>query len=58
MGENRPWTIAVVCGESGVGKSSVARPLALRYGVPLGEVALSPRPWTDGLARVIDALAR
>lgn len=38
MGENRPWTVAVVCGASGVGKSSVARPLAVRYGVPLGEV--------------------
>jgi len=38
MVENRPWTIAVVCGASGVGKSSVARPLAVRYGVPLGEV--------------------
>ncbi|HEY0804804.1 MAG TPA: hypothetical protein VGD84_07060 [Pseudonocardiaceae bacterium] len=38
MGENRAWTVAVVCGASGVGKSSVAIPLASRYGVPLGEV--------------------
>lgn len=38
VGEDRPWTVAVVCGASGVGKSSVARPLAVRYGVPLGEV--------------------
>ena len=37
MGENRAWTVAVVCGPSGVGKSSVAIPLAARYGVPLGE---------------------
>lgn len=31
------WTITVVCGASGVGKSSVARPLAARFGVPLIE---------------------
>jgi 2-phosphoglycerate kinase len=31
------WTVLVVCGAAGVGKSSVARPLALRYGVPLAE---------------------
>src|SRR4030088_1505620 len=37
MGENRAWTVAVVCGASGVGKSRVAIPLAARYGVPLGE---------------------
>ena len=34
----RPWTVTVVCGASGVGKSRVAIPLAARYGVPLGEV--------------------
>jgi 2-phosphoglycerate kinase len=33
----REWTATVVCGASGVGKSSVAIPLAARYGVPLGE---------------------
>jgi 2-phosphoglycerate kinase len=33
----RDWTVTVVCGASGVGKSSVAIPLAARYGVPLGE---------------------
>jgi hypothetical protein len=33
----RPWTVTLVCGASGVGKSSVAIPLAARYGVPLGE---------------------
>jgi len=38
VGENRPWTVAVICGASGVGKSRVAVPLAARYGVPLGEV--------------------
>ena len=38
MGENRAWTVAVICGASGVGKSSVAVPLAARFGVPLGEV--------------------
>lgn len=31
------WIICVVCGASGVGKSSVARPLAVQYGVPLIE---------------------
>jgi 2-phosphoglycerate kinase len=36
MGENRAWTVAVVCGASGVGKSSVALPLADRCGVTLG----------------------
>jgi 2-phosphoglycerate kinase len=34
---NPPWTVTLVCGASGVGKSSLARPLAARYGVPLGE---------------------
>jgi len=33
----REWIVTVVCGASGVGKSSVAIPLAARYGVPLGE---------------------
>jgi 2-phosphoglycerate kinase len=33
----RPWTVTLVCGASGIGKSSVATPLAARYGVPLGE---------------------
>lgn len=32
-----PWTVTLVCGASGVGKSCVARPLAARYGVPLAE---------------------
>jgi 2-phosphoglycerate kinase len=31
------WTVSVICGASGVGKSSVARPLAVRCGVPLIE---------------------
>lgn len=30
-----PWVVTLVCGASGVGKTSVARGLALRYGVPL-----------------------
>jgi len=34
---NPPWTVTLVCGASGVGKSRLARPLAARYGVPLGE---------------------
>lgn len=44
MGENRdieavrPWTVAVVCGGSGVGKSTIGRALSVRYGVPLSEV--------------------
>lgn len=38
MGEIRPWTIAAVGGASGVGKSSVAIPLAHRAAVPLCEV--------------------
>jgi 2-phosphoglycerate kinase len=33
-----PWTVTLVCGASGVGKTSVAVPLAARYGVRLGEV--------------------
>jgi 2-phosphoglycerate kinase len=37
MGENRAWTVAIVCGASGVGKSSVTTQLAVRYGLPLGE---------------------
>lgn len=32
-----PWTVTLVCGASGVGKSSVARLLAARYGMPLAE---------------------
>lgn len=31
------WIVGVICGASGVGKSSVARPLAVRRGVPLIE---------------------
>lgn len=31
------WIVAVICGASGVGKSSVARALAVRHGVPLAE---------------------
>ena len=31
------WVVTLVCGASGAGKSSVARPLAARYGVPLTE---------------------
>jgi 2-phosphoglycerate kinase len=29
------WVVTLVCGASGVGKTSVAEPLARRYGVPL-----------------------
>jgi 2-phosphoglycerate kinase len=32
-----PWIVTLVCGASGVGKSSIAIPLARRYGVPLAE---------------------
>ncbi len=32
-----PWTVTLVCGASGVGKSRLAVPLAVRYGVPLAE---------------------
>ena len=32
-----PWTVTLICGASGVGKSSIAIPLARRYGVPLAE---------------------
>jgi 2-phosphoglycerate kinase len=32
-----PWVVTVVCGASGVGKTSVAVGLAARFGVPLGE---------------------
>jgi len=32
------WTVTLVCGASGVGKSSVAIPLARQYGTPLAEV--------------------
>ncbi|GAB3429686.1 hypothetical protein [Flindersiella endophytica] len=37
MSDRPPCTVAVVCGASGVGKTWVARGLAHRYGVPLGE---------------------
>jgi 2-phosphoglycerate kinase len=36
-GERPTWTVALICGASGVGKSSVAVPLAVRYAVPLAE---------------------
>jgi 2-phosphoglycerate kinase len=32
------WTVTLVCGAAGVGKSTIAAPLASRYGTPLGEV--------------------
>jgi len=32
------WTVTLVCGASGVGKSSVAIPLARQYGTSLAEV--------------------
>jgi len=32
-----PWIVTLICGASGVGKSSIAIPLARRYGVPLAE---------------------
>ena len=32
-----PWIVTLVCGASGAGKTSVAVPLAARYGVRLGE---------------------
>ncbi|MGN9906863.1 hypothetical protein ACTMTJ_04825 [Phytohabitans sp. LJ34] len=31
------WIVTVICGAAGVGKSTVARPLAVRLGVPLAE---------------------
>jgi 2-phosphoglycerate kinase len=37
-GTGSPWTVTLVCGASGVGKSHVAAELARRYGVPLAEV--------------------
>lgn len=37
MSESPPWIVTVVCGASGVGKTWVAKRLAARYGVPLGE---------------------
>lgn len=33
--ERPPWTVALICGASGVGKTTVAVGLAARYGVPL-----------------------
>jgi 2-phosphoglycerate kinase len=35
--ETPPWIVTLICGASGVGKSSIAIPLARRYGVPLAE---------------------
>jgi 2-phosphoglycerate kinase len=35
--DRRSWTVTLVCGASGVGKSSIAIQLAARYGVPLAE---------------------
>ncbi|MFE2064554.1 AAA family ATPase [Streptomyces sp. NPDC059467] len=35
--DRQSWTVTLVCGASGVGKSSIAIPLAARYGVPLAE---------------------
>jgi 2-phosphoglycerate kinase len=32
-----PWTVALICGASGVGKTTVAVELAARYGVPRAE---------------------
>ncbi|WP_203896979.1 hypothetical protein [Virgisporangium aliadipatigenens] len=32
-----PPVVTLICGASGVGKTSVARPLAMRWGVPLAE---------------------
>lgn len=42
------WTVTVICGSSGVGKSCVARPLAVRLGVPLIE--------TDDIVTALTAL--
>lgn len=33
-----PWTVTLICGASGIGKSHIAIALARRYGVPLTEV--------------------
>jgi 2-phosphoglycerate kinase len=38
MGGQRPWQVLLLGGASGVGKTSVAYPLARRYGVGLTEV--------------------
>ncbi|MFG3259384.1 hypothetical protein [Streptomyces sp. NPDC048172] len=47
--EDRPsWTVTLICGASGVGKSRVAAPLATRYGVPLAEA--------DDLVTAVQAL--
>lgn len=35
--EDPPWTVALICGASGVGKTTAARELANRYGAALGE---------------------
>jgi 2-phosphoglycerate kinase len=42
------WTVTLVCGASGVGKSHIAIALARRYGVPLAEV--------DDMVTVVKAL--
>jgi 2-phosphoglycerate kinase len=36
-GQTPPWTVALICGASGIGKTTVAVALAARYGVPLAE---------------------
>jgi 2-phosphoglycerate kinase len=43
-----PWTVALICGASGIGKSHIAIALARRYGVPLAEV--------DDMVTVVKAL--
>jgi 2-phosphoglycerate kinase len=42
------WIVTLICGASGVGKSSIAAPLARRYGVPLAEA--------DDIATALNAL--
>ena len=37
-GSERSWDVLLVCGASGVGKSSLSYPLAARHGVPVLEV--------------------
>jgi 2-phosphoglycerate kinase len=43
-----PWTVTLICGASGIGKSHIAIALARRYGVPLAEV--------DDMVTVVKAL--